>query len=193
VRIKFKNDVVYMMDVMELEIEKPSSLECQWATFSVYKQRNAMKFLSMISGCGAHIFSSDGFGGKLDDEDVTRESGVVDLIAPGSVVTADKGMLVYFLLGNRGVTLWAPPKKKNNVPFAAEDNISTWEVANLRVHVERLFARTKVFRCWDKPIPLSQVDLATPLWCVCSMLTNMYPPLQSEGLEHAKKWKGRQD
>ena len=56
VRIKFKNDVVYMMDVTELEIEKPSSLECQWATFSVYKQRNTIKFLSMVSGCGAHIF-----------------------------------------------------------------------------------------------------------------------------------------
>ena len=56
VRIKFKNNVVYMMDVTELEIEKPSSLECQWAAFSVCKQRNTMKFLSMASGCGAHIF-----------------------------------------------------------------------------------------------------------------------------------------
>ena len=74
-------------------------------------------------------FSSDGFGGKLDDEDVTRESGVVDLIAPGSVVTADKGMLVYFLLGNQGVTLWAPPKKKNNVPFTAKGPIKTQRFA----------------------------------------------------------------
>ena len=53
----------------------------------------------------------------------------------------------------------------------------TSKVANLRIHVERAFERTKKYKIFDRPLQMSMIDLATPLFYVCSMFTNLKCPL----------------
>ena len=103
-------------------------------------------------------------------------------------VLADRGFTIFYLLGKIGVTLYIPPFRKKNdkvsmdekqdgYAMTTEDSKLTHKIANLRIHVERGFERTKKFKIFDRPIPMTMLDLATPMFHVCSMLTNMQLPL----------------
>ena len=62
-------------------------------TYSSYKNHNAYKGLIRISPSGAVTFISDLYPGSISDKELTRRSGILDLLEEGDSVMADRGFV----------------------------------------------------------------------------------------------------
>ena len=90
---------------------------------------------------------------------------------------ADKGFLVRAILNKLGCDLIMPPKKRMRKEHSQHDTLNTRKVANLRIHVERMMQLIKQFKFLHRVLPISMVDLSTPIFTVCGYLTFQWKPL----------------
>ena len=97
-----------ILDATEIYVQKPHLPELQQMTFSNYKNCNTYKGLVGISPEGVITFVSSLFPGCISDKELTRRSGLLDLLEPGDSVMADRGFDIEDLL-LRGVQLNIPP------------------------------------------------------------------------------------
>ena len=67
------------------------SYRSQSATFSSYKHHNTAKGLVGISPNGAITFVSDLYAGIFSDRNITKDSGIYDLLEPGNSIMVDRG------------------------------------------------------------------------------------------------------
>ena len=159
-----------IIDATELFIEKPSDLSLQSVTWSNYKSHNTLKGLIGISPFGGVTFCSELWAGSISDIELTRKSGLLDLLESGDNVMADKGFNIDELLRECGVTLNIPP-------FMKDGSLSEDDVV-LTIHVERAIERIKNFRILSGNIPNSiHASTVNKMFYVCAMLTNMQSPL----------------
>ena len=66
--------------------------------FSNYKSTTTVKCLLGISPHGAVTFISSLFTGSMSDVEITKLSGLLDLLEPGDDVMADKGFTIRKIL-----------------------------------------------------------------------------------------------
>jgi hypothetical protein len=132
------NDVRVVIDCTEIQLEKPSDLESQAATFSMYKHCNTVKALIGISPSGVPTFISDAFEGSISDNDITLKSGLVDKLEAFDAVMADRGFTAREALAKQKVRLITPHflsgKSQMNIPQLVE----SVALARVRIHVEHL-------------------------------------------------------
>jgi hypothetical protein len=175
---KFKTNYAYIVDCSDLEMQVGSDPQIQYATWSDYHHFNGAKFLGAITPCGAFAYSSKAYPARATDNAVTGLCGFLEFLEKGDTIVADKGFTVFYLLNKLEVSLYIPPfKRVGQEQFTTEELMRTSKVANLRIHIERAFERTKKFKIFDRPLQITMIDLATPLFYVCSMLTNLQNPL----------------
>ena len=98
-----------IMDCTEFPIQTPSDPDSQRVTWSSYKNRNTFKALVGITPSGAISFLSDLYGGSVSDREITVSSGIINLLAPGDSLMADKGFTVQDVCDAHGVKLNIPP------------------------------------------------------------------------------------
>ncbi|XRA96672.1 DDE superfamily endonuclease [Pycnococcus provasolii] len=159
-------DAGHIFDATELEIEVPTEKQAQAATWSEYKHRNTIKFLTSVSACGATIFVSEAYPGRITDEKLVDVCGLCDVMEPGQVGMADKGFhAAAYLLAKSGVSMTVPPKRARGQKILSVDQVvETANTANPRIHVERSYKRTKEYRIFKHRISISNIDLATPIF-----------------------------
>ena len=92
----------FIIDCTELFIETPSSLNIQSSTWSSYKHHNTFKGLIGISPTGACVFVSNLYTGGISDQEITRCSGILDLVDSGDSVMANKDLIYCYDLLIRG-------------------------------------------------------------------------------------------
>lgn len=63
----------------------------QSETWSDYKHHNTWKLLVGVTPNGQVTFLLDLWGGRVSDKQITRESGVLDLLQEGDNVMVDRG------------------------------------------------------------------------------------------------------
>ena len=97
-----------ILDCMELFIQRPSAMLAQSETWSDYKHHNTWKLLVGVTPNGQVSFLSDLWGGRVSDKQITRESGVLDLLQPGDNVMVDHGFDISNVVPD-GVTVNMPP------------------------------------------------------------------------------------
>ena len=107
----------------------------------------------------------------MSDVEITRLSGLLDLIENGDSFMVDKGFIVAKLLQEKGASLNIPAFLHERGQFTAN------EIASLRIHVERYIHRVKENHIFDCEIPLSLTGSANQLWTVACMLANFKGPL----------------
>ena len=92
--------LVGIIDCTEIFIERPFGLKARAVTYSNYKKHNAVKYLIGITPTGSISFLSQGWGGRVTDDHLTRSSGFFTKLIPGDVVMADRGFRVeeYFAM-----------------------------------------------------------------------------------------------
>ena len=159
-RRKFKNCIV-IIDCFKIFIERPSDLLARAQTWSNYKAHNTIKYLIGITPQGVISFISAGWGGRVSDKELTQSSAFLDKLLPGDLVLADRGFNIQELLALRGASLEIPAFTKGLSQLPAIDVETTREIANVRIHVERVIGltRNKYTMLQDTiPITLLQKD-----------------------------------
>ena len=168
-----------IIDCTEIFCQTPSSMPLQSATYSSYKHHNTFKGLVAISPNGGVIFVSKLFAGSVSDKEITRSSGLLDLLEPGDSVLVDKGFDITYDCMVRGAKLLIPPFLCKNTQLSKKKVIVTRKIAHLRIHVERAIGRIKLFNILTHVVPLTLIPHFEHVWGACCALTLFHPPLVS--------------
>ena len=166
-----------IIDATEVYIQQPSLPELQQLTFSTYKNHNTYKGIIGISPSGAVTFVSKLYPGSTSDKELTRKSGLLNLLQPGDAVMADRGFDIMEDLAPIGVRLNIPPFLRGKTQLDSRELTETRRIASLRIHVERCMERLKNYHIFDGVMSLSLMDIADQIFFVCAVLTNFHPPL----------------
>ena len=166
-----------ILDCTEIFVQTPTSLLLQSQLYSSYKSNTTLKGLIGITPHGAVSFISSLYTGSISDREITRCSGILDLLEHGDSVMANKGFNIEDLLKEKGVGLNIPPFLQSQAQFSAQDVHETKTIAKLRIHVERAIRRIKEFHFFDSDVPLSTLGSVNQLYTVGCLLTNFQGPL----------------
>ena len=165
-----------ILDCTELFIQRPSAMLAQSETWSDYKHHNTWKLLVGVTPNGQVSFLSDLWGGRVSDKQITRESGVLDLIESGDNIMVDRGFDIKDIVPE-GVTVNMPPFLAGRNQLTAAETEETMTIASVRIHVERAIGRIKTYHILDGNLPNTLSPYATQIATVCGLLTNFLPPL----------------
>ena len=171
-----------ILDCTEIKICKPSSLRTQSQCFSSYKNTTTAKGLLGIAPSGDPVFISDLYTGSISDKDITKQSGILELLEKGDDCMADKGFNIKDLLEPIGVTLNIPPFLSDKAQVNEEEVENTQSVASVRIHVERAISRIKMYKIITNVVPLSLAGVLNKIWTVCCMLLLFQSPI----IDHEK-------
>ena len=164
-----------VIDATEFPTEKPANPDVQAATWSNYKGRNTFKLLVGVSPNGAVTFISPLYGGRTSDKELTKRSGLLDLLERNDTIMADRGFDIGSLMPE-GTGLNIPPFLGSRDQLEAEEVVETRRIASIRIHVERAMERIKNF-CITKFIPAVLCPIAEHIIYVCTFLTLFMEPL----------------
>ena len=94
------------------------------------------------------------------DKEVTRRSGLLDLLEAGDSVMADRGFDIEDHLILKGVYLNIPPFLRGKQQLDESELIVTRRIVSLCIHVERTMEQIKMFHIFDRTLPVSLTDFA---------------------------------
>ena len=97
-----------ILDCTELFIQRPSAMLAQSETWSDYKHHNTWKLLVGITPNGQVTYLSQLWGGRVSDKQITRESGVLELLEAGNNMIVDRGFGIAGIVPD-GVAVDMPP------------------------------------------------------------------------------------
>ena len=155
---------------------RPSAMLAQSETWSDYKHHNTWKVLVGIIPNGQVSYLSHLWGGRVSDKQITRESGVLDLLDAGDNVKVDRGFDISNIVPD-GATVNMPPFLAGRDQMTAAEKEETMTIASVRIHVERAIGRMKTYHILDGTLPNTLSPYATQIVAVCGLLTNFLPPL----------------
>jgi hypothetical protein len=171
--------IAIVLDATEIRVEIPRDLRANGLFYSSYKSATTVKILIGVTPAGVCSFVSRCYPGRITDAEITRLSGVLDLLGPGDYVLVDKGFYIDVMCLTRGLRTVRPPKKRNNVhQFSAAENIETKKIANVRIHIERFNQQLKSWHFLQKLVPRTQMHIISDVViAVCGLCTLLLPPL----------------
>lgn len=139
-------------------------------TFLSYKNYNTYKALVGISPGGAVTFVSKLYYASISDRELTKRSGLLELLKSGDTVMADHGFNIQDDLTPLGLRVNIPPLLKGKKQLDPNKLVETHRIASLRIHVECAMERIKNFHVFDYTIPSSLTEVAEQMFFVCAML-----------------------
>ncbi|XP_077494400.1 uncharacterized protein LOC144105074 [Amblyomma americanum] len=173
-------DCSMIIDCTEVRTEQPYTVQQQRVLYSHYKGGYTLKFLVGITPCGAVCFCSKAYGGRCSDSFITVDSGFLDLVQPGDVVMADKGFPgIKAGLEEVRAVLVMPPFLQGQDQFSESEVHETYQIAQVRIHVERIIQRIKMFNILNTRIPTELIAVMSDVFHVCCVLANLQPAIIS--------------
>lgn len=167
-----------IIDCTEFRSEQPAGIGSRVHFYSHYKKGFRVKALIGCTPSGYISFVSKCYGGKTTDAQITTQSGLINLLEPGDMVLADKGFpdikSVIDSTGNN-ILLVMPPFLEQR-GFTAEEVQQTRDIASVRIHIERIMQRIRVYKIVD----YFTHDLAPycdEILFMCCVLVNLQPPI----------------
>jgi hypothetical protein len=136
-------DLVCIIDCTEIFIERPFGLHARACTYSNYKKHNTVKYLLGITPTGSISFVSQGWGGRVTDDELTRSSGFLEKLLPGDLVMADRGFRLQDDFAFRQCKLVVPAFTRGKKQLSAKDVECSRTISNVRIHIERVIGVLK--------------------------------------------------
>ena len=164
-----------IIDCTEIFTERPSSLALASKTFSPYKSHNTWKGFVGISPHGAVTFISSLYSGCMSNIEITKNSGLIELLEPGNQIMADKGFVFNKLLEGTGITIATPHFLCSDGQFTSSHIQDNQKIVSLRIHVERHIKWVKEYRLLQSTVP--SAGSANQLWTVANLITLFRRPL----------------
>ena len=93
---------------------------------------------------GGISFILKGLGGSASDQFITKHSGFLCNVLSGDIILADRGFLIEESFGVRGASL---SFTKGKDLLAAGETEKTGNIANVRIHVERVIGSVRQRKC----------------------------------------------
>ena len=122
------------------------------------------------------MFVSDAFEGSMSDNDIVKKSGFLDKLDAGDLILADRGFTIRDMYAKQ-VDLNIPPFLQGRNRLTVGEEITTKQIARVRIHVERAIERIKKFRLLKRVIPLSLQPVFSQMVFVAGCLVNFQDPL----------------
>ncbi|KAG0439461.1 hypothetical protein HPB47_016638 [Ixodes persulcatus] len=171
-------DCKMIIDCTEVRTEEPGTVAQQRALYSAYKSGYTLKFLVAVTPNGMICFRSKAYGGRCSDLHVTMDSGFLELVEGGDVILADKGFPgIKAVLEGSNAVLVMPPFFSGNEQFSREEVQDTYNIAQVRVHVERMIQRIKVNNILNIRVPISLIPVMSDVFHMCCILANLQPAI----------------
>ena len=164
---------VCIIDCTEIFIERPLNLNARAQTWSNYKNTNTIKYLVACTPSGAVSFLSEGWGGRVSDKEITVKSGFLDIIEPKDQILADRGFTVDQEIATRGGILEIPSFTKGKSQLSANEVDRSRQIANVRIHIERVIGRMRKWNILNTVVPITQADLLDDVMIIISGLVNL--------------------
>ncbi|XP_066603587.1 uncharacterized protein [Prorops nasuta] len=168
------SNVRVIIDCTEFKTETPNSVDNRVFFYSHYKKGYTIKILIGITPCGFISFKSKAAGGRKSDAQITIESGLIDLLEEGDIVLADKGfpeIRTSINESKKSITVQMPPFLRKNSEFTKEEAEETYKIAKVRIHVERIMQRLRIYKILDK-IPVTLFKYIDDIIHICCVLVN---------------------
>ncbi|XP_071575643.1 uncharacterized protein [Temnothorax nylanderi] len=173
-----------IIDCTELKCDTPPTVEQRALMYSSYKSCFTVKYLIAISPSGLITFVSKGYGGRSSDSFITNDCGFLNLIEPGDLVLADKDFpAIRTEILKRKCTLVMPPFGYNP-QFTSEEVLEGYNIASVRIHVERAIQRIKLFQILHH-INIECLPYIDKIVYVACVLANNKEPLILRGEEES--------
>ena len=131
-----------ILDSSKIFIQWPSAMLAQSKTWSEYKHHNTWKVLVEITPNGQVSYLSHLWGGRVSDKQITRESGVLDLLDAGDNVMVDQGFDISNIVPD-DVTVNMPPFLAGRTQLTVAETEEIMSIASVRIHVEHEIGRKK--------------------------------------------------
>lgn len=140
------NDIGFILDCFETQIERPSYSKKQAKSFSPYKACNTVKNLVCITPDGMICYLSKSFGGRSSDLAITTACKLQKALKKKLSVMADRGFKgIDTVLLQNGMKLFRPPSASSDKTMSKAEVRLTKQIASLRIHVERAINRVRSF------------------------------------------------
>ncbi|CAN7940141.1 unnamed protein product [Ixodes hexagonus] len=167
-----------IIDCTEVRTEEPGTVAQQRALYSAYKSGYTLKFLVAVTPNGMICFRSKAYGGRCSDLHVTIDSGFLELVQEGDVILADKGFpgIKAGVEGSNAV-LVMPPFFSGNGQYTRQEVQDTYNIAQVRVHVERMIQRIKNYNILNNRVPISLIPVMSDVFHMCCILANLQPAI----------------
>ncbi|XP_037509932.1 uncharacterized protein LOC119386716 isoform X1 [Rhipicephalus sanguineus] len=169
-------ECTFIIDCTEVRAETPSKPDCQYILYSNYKGGYTLKVLVGIIPNGMIAFLSDTYGGRQTDSFITQDSDFFKHVQKGDVILSDKGFpRIRTDVEDKGGVIVMPPFNSGGGQLSQEDMDTTYKIASVRIHVERVIGRLKIYRILRNTVPITLVPHMDKVFRVCAALVNMQP------------------
>lgn len=166
-----------IIDCTEVSCERPRSVRQRILMFSHYKNAFTIKFLVAITPSGFICFISKCYGGRATDSYITVNSGLLYHIQEGDVVMCDKGFpQIKTCLNEKNAVIIMPPFAFNP-QFSPEEVQTTYDIASVRIHVERAIQRMKMYKILSNKITIDLLPHIDHIVHIVGVLANFGPPI----------------
>lgn len=173
----FQN-VRVVLDCTEFQVATPKCLCCRLKTYSHYKSKQTIKFMTGVSPAGLITFISSAYGGRASDKAIFEESGIIKKLEMCvDEIMVDKGFLIKDITDSYGIKVIQPPFLRKKKQFSKEEALLNSKIAMARVHIERCNQRIKAFEVFNKALPWSLVPIINEIFTVVSAIVNLSSPI----------------
>ena len=168
-----------IIDCVEFKVEVPVSLIIHKMLYSDYKSHTTVKCLVGISPAGGFNFISSIYPGSTSDKEMTIRCGILNpaLWEQGDGLMADRGFTIADYTKPMGIDLVIPDFLKGRDQLSPDEVIKSQQIANERIHVERMIQRLKCYHVFDRVIPLTMMGSLNQIVTVCALLSNFQEPI----------------
>ena len=134
----------------------------------------------------AHI--SKVYGGRSSDVFITNDSGFLSEFdfKKDDVILADKGFPQIKISG-KTITVIPPRARKGQTQFTVKQMETTKKIASVRIHVERVIQRLKIYKILNHRMSLRLMPHVEKILKVCAVLTNFQAPIIKPKVEEEEE------
>ena len=132
----FKTKGAFIIDWFDIFVNQTSNLAARSAIWSRYKHHNTVKFAIVVSSKGVITFISNGWGGRVSDKYITKQSTSFRNLMPGDVILADRGFNIIKSAAFYCTEIQVPALTKGKKQVAGIDVESRRRITTVKILVE---------------------------------------------------------